>query len=151
MDCSILDGDVGIPVGGEGGVVGIRAPGIVFIQTGAVGLIAPKGNATTAAVFPEAVVCRSGGGGFGGLFTGGGTGLVTLAGSGGGDFRGRGGHDSDALPTGPLGAVLCGGPGWKGFNGGPLLPGRPAGSAAPSVSGGLAACGPFGGCPTPLG
>ena len=111
MDCSILDGDVSIPVGGEGGVVGIRAPGIVFIQTGAVGLIAPKGNATTAAVFPEVVVFLSGGGGFGGLFTGGDTGLVTVAGSGGGGFREGGSHDSGALPTGPLGAALYGGPG----------------------------------------
>ena len=74
IDCSILDGDEGIPVGGEGGVIGIRAPGIVSIQTGAVGLIAPKGNATAAPVFHEKVVSLSGGGGFGGLFGGGGTG-----------------------------------------------------------------------------
>ena len=113
----MFGGDSGVAASGEGGVTGIRAPGIMSILVGAVGITAPNGRFKVAsapedvASAPEdAASLRGGGGGFGGLRGGGGTGPVFCGGGGGGGFKlGTPRHVAGALPGGPQGSGLNGG------------------------------------------
>ena len=139
----MFGGDNGVAVSGEGGVTGIRAPGIMSILVGAIGITAPNGKFKVAPAAEDVGSLRGGGGGFGGIRGGGGTGPDFCgAGGGGGFISGSPRVMAGAPLDGPQGSGLDGGSRGNGLSGGPPEYG------STGVSGGLPAESP-GGCLVP--
>ena len=105
---------------GEGGVDGIRAPGIMSILVGAIGIIAPNGRFTAAPAAEDGGSLRGEGGGFGGTRGGGGTGPDFCGAGGGGGFLSGSPRVTVGAPLEePQGSGLNGGSRWNGLSGGP--------------------------------